>query len=130
MIEEDTVGSEQAIGFTVIDSYPEPIHLGRSIGTTRLKRCFFVLRRQGIPEHFGRTGLIKTRLNPAPADRFDDPHRSETGDVPGKLRNLKAHLDMALSAEMINLVGLNIVNQIIQLFAAREVSIVEMQPRV
>src|SRR5207248_10927717 len=60
MIEQNTVADKKAVGFAVVDRKPVCRHFAHAIGTPRVKRRRFTLRRRGGPEHLGRAGLIIT----------------------------------------------------------------------
>ena len=60
MIEQNAVADEKAVGFAVVDCKPVCRHLAHAIGTPRVKRGPFALRRRGAAEHLRRAGLIIT----------------------------------------------------------------------
>ena len=63
-------------------------------------------------EHLAARCLIKARLNAAPAEGLQDACRPEGSDVSRILGKIETHPDVALSAEVVDFIGLEVVDEI------------------
>ena len=63
------------------------------------------------------------------ADRFEQTERPETVRVRRVLGRVEADLDVALGGEVVDLVGLHLLDDADQVASVAEVTIVQMQPR-
>ena len=77
-----------------------------------MKRGGFPLRYlMHFAKHFGTAGLIKLRLHPGLANRFENANGAQARHVAGVLRNIETDPDMTLRRQVVNLVRLNSVKQ-------------------
>ena len=77
-----------------------------------MKRRGFVLRRRSGSEHFTARSLVEASGNAGAAESFKNPGRSEARDVARVLGEVEAHADVTLGAEMVDLVGFDVVDQV------------------
>ncbi len=99
VIEQDAVGSVQAIGFAIIDGDPIGVEFGRRVRRARVKRRRFVLRSLSrLAVELGDRGLVEARrvLEPGDADRLQQSQGSDRIGVGGVFGGLEAHLHMRL----------------------------------
>src|SRR5262249_60116609 len=105
VVEEDSVAYEHAVGFTIVGGRPMAEELGRRVRRSRPEWCGFLLRRLGgLAEHLGRAGLIEARLETALANAFENAEGPQARRVAGVFRNLEADFDVALRAQIVDLV--------------------------
>jgi hypothetical protein len=126
VIEENAVAGMHLVAFTVIDGHPVAVELGRAVGTARIKRRVFALR-DGLhePVHFAAGGLVKAGLGGGLANGFEETRGAEAGDVARIFRNVEADADVALRAKMVNLVGLDVVEQAGERSRIAEIAVVK-----
>src|SRR5438309_2771594 len=106
VVEEDSVHGVNAVRLAVIHRRPVGVHLRASVRATRVEWRRFALRRRGAAEHLGRTRLVEARmLQPALAQCFEQPDGAERGNLGSVLWDVEADPDVALSTEVIDLVG-------------------------
>ena len=74
--------------------------------------------------------MIKTGLDAAVTDRLEQSGRAQARDVGRVLRHVEADSDVALSAQVINLIRVEVVNQVDQLIAHREIAIVQVETHI
>src|SRR5437763_2591626 len=105
MIEENAVARKQAIAFSVIDRCPVCIELRTTIWTAWPKwRSFPLWSFNCFAEHFTARGLIELCFDPSFSYRFQQTDCAERGYVARVFRDLEAHQNMALSAQMIDFI--------------------------
>src|SRR5437764_13454571 len=112
MVEENTIAGEQTIAFAVICGCPVCIQFRTPVRATRTERGGFRLWSfDGFPEHFAARSLIELGLDSCFSYGFQQAYRAQCGYIAGVFRNLKAHQNMALSAEIIDFVGLKAIEK-------------------
>jgi len=105
VIKEDAGGRENPIGFAVIDRHPMRVKFGGAIGTARIKRRRFVLRKRlRGPEHFRSRGLIETNARINRSDGLKHAHGSNTGYVGRGDWLIERDMYEALRGEVVNFV--------------------------
>ena len=125
MIEEDAVAGEEIVAFAVVAGHPVSIYLSGCVGAPRMKGRGFALRGVGGAEHFTARSLVKASGDAGAAERFENPGRSEARNVARILWEVEAHPDVALRAEMVDLVRFDVINEVGQLFRVREIAIMK-----
>ena len=127
MVKEDPVTGEEVVSLPVVYRNPVRINLGRRIGTPRIERGLFILRRGRGAEHLGGGCLVKLCLYAASSDGLKNPHCAKGCNIAGILRDLKTDHDMTLGAKVIDLVRFDIVDDLRHLPRVGEVSIMEKE---
>ena len=131
VIEQDAAAGVEAVGLPVVDGDPVRVDLGRPVRGARIERRRLPLRRfLHLAEHLGRRRLVEARLllEPEDADGLEDPQRAERVGVRGVLRRLERHRDVALRGEVVDLVGLDLLDHADQVRGVGEVAVVQVQP--
>jgi len=129
MIEQDPVAGEYLVGVPVVAGEVVGVNLGRRVGALRLKGRGLTLGRRGGAEHFAGGRLVEPRLDLGLLDGLQEPQGSQTRDVAGVFRHVKAHPHVALRAEVIDFVRLDLMEEIRQVTGDAEVSVVEVHAR-
>src|SRR5437764_1378710 len=112
MVEENAVASKQTIAFSVICGCPVCIQFRTPVRTTRTERGGFTLWSfDRLPKHFAARSLIELGLDSCFSDGFQQTDRAQCGYIAGVFRDLKAHQYMALSAEIVDFVGLETIEK-------------------
>ncbi len=131
VIEENAVADEQAIGFAVIDGIPVSRDFADGIGTARIKRRGFALRRMGGAEHFRGAGLVEARLllgsGGVVAQGFQDTERSGSYDIGGVFGLIEADAHVGLGREVVDFIGLNLFEDVAQAGAVRHIAIMQAE---
>src|SRR5271155_3225059 len=115
----------QAVTFAIVygDSVAE--NLGASIRASRMKRRGLALRRGRAAEHLAGRRLIEPALETRQTNGLEQAQRAGGNDIGGILGDLETDFDVALSGEIINFLGADVVEQLHQRTAVRQVSVVE-----
>ena len=129
MVEENAAGSMESVTFPIVDGDVVAKDLGTSVGTARVKGRGLALRRRGTAEHLAGRGLVEAALDAGVPHGFQEAERAGSDDVGGKLGNLKTDLDVALGAEVVDLVGAEIVEEGGERTAVGEVGVMEEEAR-
>src|SRR6266480_6911380 len=128
MVEHDTVAGTKTVAFPIIDRRPIRKHLCHTVRTSRPERRLLVLRRLlDLTEHFAARSLKKTGTQAGFADCFQNADRAHARDVGSVLRNIEAHANVALRAQMIDLVRLQFVKKLHKIHRVAEVSVMQKQ---
>ena len=133
VIEQDAVGSMDAVCLAVVDRDPVGVKLRDAVRAAGTERRRLVLRsRLRIAEELrGRCLVEADRVgsiqNP---QRLQQPQRAECIAVGGVLRCLEAHLDVALGGEVVDLVGSDLLDQPDQAGGIGEIAVVQKEPGV
>src|SRR5437588_8139815 len=126
VVEQNAVASIQTIAFAIVHRRPIGKNLRHSIGTARPKRRAFGLRNLlRFAEHLAAGGLVKTRSDSGFTNCLQNTNRPHASDIRRVLGNVETHADMALGAEMIDLVRLQIVQQFHQIYRVGEITVVQ-----
>ena len=109
VVEEDAVGGEQAVaprgtGPSASGRRPWPPRTGCAGGTASSRSA---ASRRTLPEHLAAAGLVEADRPVGVADGLEQPQRAHADRVGGVLGHLEADLDVALGAEVVDLVGLD-----------------------
>ena len=118
VIEEDTIGGVQIVGFAVIDSEPVGKDLSAAIGGTGMERCRLDLGNLvHLAKHLGGGGLVKPYVlgQASLSNRLQKPYGAKSRDIAGIFRYVEGDAHMALGAEIVDLVGAKCVEELGQL---------------
>ena len=127
VVEKDPRDREQVVGLPVVDRHPVRVELGRAVRRARVEGGALVLRRRGRAEHLRGRRLVVAAVDPGRADRLEQPQGAGAVGRRGVLRHLEGDLDVALRAEVVDLVGLDGVDQVDQAHAVGQVAVVQVQ---
>ncbi len=128
MVEQDAARSEDAVALAVVDRHPVRIELGDAVGAARIEGRRLRLR-DGLhlAEHLRGGGLVETDLRVDDADRLQEVHRAPARDVERGQRLLERDADEALRREIVNLVGLRLLDEADRAREVRQVILDQMQ---
>ena len=126
MVEEDAVRGVHAAALAVVHGDPVGIHLRGTAGAAGPEGGSLGLGNfLHLPIHLGAGGLVETGFDAGLAHGFKDARGAETGDVARVFRDVEAHAHVALRAEMVDLVGFEVVDEFHEIHRVGEVAIVE-----
>ena len=128
MVKQDAVAGVQAVGFAVVDGDPVAVDLGGAVGTARVEGSGFPLGDfPDLAEHFAGGGLIKAglALQAENADAFEQAQRAKGVGVGGVFGGLERDLDVALRGEVVDFVGLGMLENADQVGGVGEVAVVQ-----
>jgi hypothetical protein len=117
----------------IIDRDPVGIHLGGAIGRPRVERRRLTLRNLlHFTEHFRGGGLIKLGLflQAEDADGLQDSQGPERVRIGRVFRGFEGHRHVALGRQVVDLVGLNFLDDPNEIGRISQVSIVQFQPHI
>ena len=113
VVEENAVAGVESIAFAIVYRRPIGKNFRNPIGASRPEWCLFGLRDfLRLAEHFAARSLVKSRANSGFTNRLQDSNRSDASHIGGVFGNVEADAHVALRAEMINFVRLQIVKQL------------------
>jgi len=127
VVEEDAVAGVDAIGLAVVHRDPVGVELGHGIRASRVKRGrLFLGDFLHKAEEFAGARLVEAGFlfEPEEADGLQKAEGSQGIDIGGVLRGLEAHRDMALRAEVIDLVGLQILQDAREVCGIGQIAVV------
>lgn len=126
VVEKNPVTGKEAVGFPVINRHPVGENLGRRISAAGVKgREFGLWYFLCLAEHLGARGLVELAGDAGFAQGLQDAHGPDGGDVGGVFGDIEANADVALRAEMIDLVGLQTVEELDQVRGIAQVAVVK-----
>src|SRR6266481_527188 len=129
VIEKNAVAGEETITFPVIHCHPVRVDLRASIRAARPERSILALWRfRRCTKHFAAGGLVELGLEPYYSYCLQETDRSECSHIACVFRELKTDLYMALSAQVINFLRMNLVKELDQTRRIRQVSKMQEQP--
>ncbi len=129
VVEEDAAGDEHPVGLAVVLTELVGEDLGAGVGAARLERRRLALRRRCPAEHLaGRRlveahALVEARL----ADRLQQAQRPQRHRRGGVLGDVEADADVALRAEVVDLVGLHGAQRAVQRAGVVEIAVDQTQ---
>jgi hypothetical protein len=133
VVEEDAVAGIHAVGLAVVHRDPVGVELGHGVGAARVEGGGLFLRNL-LDEsvEFRGAGLIEAGLllQAKDADRLQDPERAQRIRVGGVFRFLEADGNVALRGEVVNLVGLHLLDDAHQARAVGHVAVVQRETTV
>ena len=130
VVEEYAVAGKHVVGFAKVDHAPIGKELGHPVGTARIEGGGFLLRdllHQAVELAGGSLvdpGSVRQTQH---AHCFKDAQGAEGIAVGGVFRRFEAHSHMALGTEVIDLIGLDLLDDSDQVGAVREVAVVQHQ---
>ena len=125
MVEQDAVDREHAVGLAVVPGHPVGVDLGGAVRRARVERRLLVLRRRRRAEHLRARRLVEAALHAGQADRLEQAHGADAGGVTGVLGLVEADPHVRLRGEVVDLVGVDLVQQRDQAGAVGEVAVVQ-----
>ena len=128
VVEEDAVAGVHAVGLAVVHSDPVGVELGNGVGTARVEGGGFLLRgflHQAV--EFGGAGLVEAGflLEAEDADGFEDAQGTEGVGVGGVFGLFEADGDVALGGEVVDFVGLDLLDDAHEAGTVGHVAVVE-----
>ena len=131
VIEEDTVAGIEAVGFAVVDGDPVGVELGGGVGAARVEGGGFLLR-NFLDEtvELGGAGLVEAGFlfQTENADGFEQAQGADGVDVGGVFGAFEADGDVALGAEVVDFVGLDLLNDADEVAGVGEIAVVQLEP--
>ena len=127
VVEQDSVHREHVVRLAVVAGGPVGVDLGRAVRAARPEGGVLGLRRGGRAEHLRRRRLVDLGADPGGADRLEQAHGGQTGDVAGEHRLVERDPNVRLGAEVVDLVGVDLPDQVDQRDAVVEVPVVQEQ---
>src|SRR5205807_4022163 len=126
VVKKNAVAGIQAVAFAIVHRRPVGKNFGNTVGTARPKGCLLRLRNYlRYVEHLAARCLVKTGADSSFANRFQNADGSDAGHIGGVFRNIEAYTNMALRAEMINFVRLQIIKQFHQINGVSQIAVMQ-----
>ena len=129
MVEKNTVGGKDFIGIPVIARHVIGVDLGRRVRALGLKGRRLALGGWRSAEHLTGGSLIKAGLYARLADSFQEADGPQAGNISRIFRHIEADPHMALGAQMIYLIGSDLLEEIGELPRNGEIAIMQIDPR-
>ena len=132
MVKQNAIGGMDAVGLAVIDGDPIGVELGRGIRRARIEGRGLPLRLLlRLAVKLGGRGLVESDplLHAQDADRLKQPERAERVSIGGVFRRLEAHLHVALRGEIVDLVGLRLLQDADEIGGVGQIAVVQEEPR-
>jgi hypothetical protein len=126
MIEQQAVAGKHPVPLPVVHHHPIGIDLGSGIRALRPESSRFILWRWCGAKHFATRGLIEFCLDATATYRRQETCGPQARYIASVFGRVKAHSDVALCPQMIDLVRLHIVNEG-GLLGIRQVAIVQKE---
>ena len=128
VVEENSVAGEKAVALAVISDHPVGVDFGGAVGAAGVEGRRFILGRRRGAEHLAARSLVKAGFDAAPAEGLEEARRPQGGDISRVFGEVEAHADVALGAEMVDLIGPEVVGEIGHLLGIGQVPIMEKEP--
>lgn len=130
VVEQDPIASVHPVRLSVVLADPERVELRDTVRTPRVERGVLVLRDlldETVELRGG--GLVETDvfLEAAGTDGVQETERAKGVDVGGVLCHLKGNFDVGLGTEVVDFRGLDLSEDIDEVCAVREITMVELQ---
>ena len=129
VVEEDAVAGEEAVAFAVVDHLVVRENLSAGIGAAGFEAGALMLARLGAAEHLRAARLVEAdglaAVLHVAADGLQQPDHAHAHYIHGVLRLIEAHAHMALGPQVVDLVGLHIVEHIAQGARIGEIAVVQ-----
>src|ERR1035437_8792416 len=109
MVEENAAGSVETVALPVIDRKGVGEELGAGIRTAGVEDGALGLGRRGRAEHFARGCLVEAAAQTGAVDGLQQAKRAHADRIAGILGDLEADLDVTLGAEVVDLVGPDVI---------------------
>ena len=128
VIEEDAVAGIHAVGLAVVDGDPVGVELGDAVGAAGIEGGGFLLG-DLLDEavELGGGGLVDAGFGgeAEDANSLEDAEGAEGVGIGGVFRSLEGDSDVTLGAEVVDLVGLDLLNDADQVGRIGEIAVVE-----
>ena len=130
MVKQNTVTGIHAVGLAIVHGDPVSVELGYGVGAAWVKRRGFFLRgflHQAIK--LAGTGLVEAGffLQPQDANGFQNAQGAHAVYVGGVLGTFKADGHMALGAQIVDFVGLGLLDDARQVAAVAQVTVMQLE---
>ena len=128
VVEQHAIAGVNAVGLAVVHRDPVGVHLGHGVGAARVEGRGFLLGNflhQAV--QLGGAGLVEAGffLQPANANGFQQAQRANAVGVGGVLGLFEAHRHMALGGQVVDFIGLHLLDDANQAGGVRQVPIVQ-----
>ena len=127
MVKENPVAGKKLIAFAIVAGHPVSVNFGGGVGASGMKRRRFILRGIRGPEHLTAGSLIEAGRNAGSPKSFENAGCPESRDVARVLREIETYSDVALGAKMVDLIRLDIIDQVGQLFRVRKIAVMKKE---
>jgi len=130
VVEQDAVAGVKSIGFAVVDGDPVAIDFGGAVGAARIEGGGFLLGNfLNFAEHFAGGGLVEAgfRFQAEDTQAFEQAQGAEGVAVGGVFGGFKRDLDVALRGEVVDFVGLDLLDDADQVGGVGEVAVVQVE---
>ena len=115
----------------MVDDLVVGVDLGASVGAAWLEAGALVLPGLGAAEHLRAAGLVEADLFAAvlhvAADGLQQPDDPHAHHIHGIFRLVEAHPHVALGAQVVDLVGLHVIEDVAQGARVGEIAVVQME---
>ena len=129
VVEQDAVDGEEAVRLAVVDRHPVGVDLRGGVRAARVERRRLVLGHLlRAAEHLRGRRLVDPRPDLQLADRLEQAHGAEAGDLARVLRHVEGDLDVALRAEVVDLVRVDQAQRAVERGRVGQVPVVQDQP--
>src|ERR1700730_8390359 len=129
MVKKNPVARMQAVALPIIHCRPIGKYLRHTIRTPRPKGRSLRLRHLlHFAEHFAARGLVKPCLNTSLPNCFQNPDRPDASNIGGILRNIETDTNVALRAQMVDLVRLQFIKKLHQMDRISQITVVKKEP--
>src|SRR5436853_2979398 len=126
VIKKNAVAGVEPVAFAIVHRRPVGKNLGNAVGAARPERRALGLRNLlRLAIHLAAGSLVKARANTGLPNRFQNANRSDASHIGGIFRNIETHAHMALRAEMVNLIRLQIIKQFHQINGISQIAVME-----
>lgn len=133
VVKEDAVGDVHVVGLAVVDHDPVGVLLGDAVGRAGIEGRELALGDLAhLAEELGGGGLVEAAglLEAAGADGVQQAQRADSVDLGGVLGEVEGDLDVGLGAEVVDLVGADLGDDVAEVGAVGEVAVVQEQRHV
>ena len=129
MIKQNATGGVEAIAFPIVHRDPVAVHLGGGIRAPGIKwSCFLLGNLLNQSVHLGTGSLIKAGLGHHVPHRIQQPYRADCRHIASEFRDIKAHTDMALRRQIINLFRLCLTQNFNEGTGVAQIPVVKKKP--
>jgi len=133
VVEQDAVAGVHSVGFAVVDGDPVGVDLGRAVGAARVEGGGFLLRNfPHLAKHFAGGRLVEAGLplQAQDAEAFQNAQRTEGVGIGGVFGFFEGDGDVTLCGEVIDFVGLDLLQDADQAGGVGQVAMMEDEPAV
>lgn len=127
MIEQDTIAGVHSVCLPVVNSDPVRVELGAAVGGARVEGSRLALRSfDDFAVELRRGRLVETDvfLEAACTDRVKKTESAQAIDIACILSHLEGDFDVRLGAQVVNLAGLNLSDDVNKIGAVAQIAVV------